>query len=246
MSVAVAEAPAPIGHNLPPNLQTFEAHRVNIESIYEECGHWLDGTPIENQAQMDEVTRLLDMVVEADDAAEASRKEEKAPWDEKVKEVQDRYNPLIGAKTKAGVGKTTRAKEALQAARSVWLRKLGDERLAEAARLRKEAEAKAAAAAEAVRAAQAGSSLQEREEAEALVTAATQASVAANRVEKAPTGLRRSWVATMVDPGAALRHYAAIRRAEVLAFLQGLADADVRGPIRTIPGFTVTPDRKAR
>lgn len=245
MSVAIAELPAPIGHNLPDNLQTFEAHRANVDDLYEEAKNWLDGAPIENAAQADAVEILLDMIRQAHDAADEARKVEKRPFDEGADEVQTRYHPLIGAKTKAGIGKTVRAKEACLAALTIWRNKVEAEKRAEADRLRREAEAKAAEAAEALRQASAGSDLEAREEAEGMVDAASRAAREAAQLEKGPTGLRTSWVASLTDPKAALLHYATARPEELKAFLLSLAQEDVRAGRRTIPGFDVTEQRKA-
>lgn len=243
-ALAVAEGPAPPGHNKPP-LTPFEAHTAHIDDLYAEAKNWLDGSAIESQAQHDALETLLDMIRDAETAADASRKEEKEPLDKQIADIQDRYNPLIGT-LKNAPGKTTRAKAACLAALTVWRNAREAERQAELARLEKIAADQREAAAKALRDASAGSDLEAVEVAEAMVTEAAQTTRAATRLASASTGLRTSWVATMIDPGAALRHYVATRRTEVLAFLQGLADADVRGPIRQVPGFDVKPDRKAR
>ncbi len=56
-------------------------------------------------------------------------------------------------------------------------------------------------------------------------------------------GLRSVWRAEMTDGRAAAGHYWRERRADVDAFFQGLADADVRAGKRSIPGFLVLETR---
>ena len=56
-------------------------------------------------------------------------------------------------------------------------------------------------------------------------------------------GLKSVWVATMQDIDAALVHYR--DNAKLRELVQKLADADVRGGKRAVPGFTVTEERKA-
>lgn len=57
------------------------------------------------------------------------------------------------------------------------------------------------------------------------------------------SGLKSVWVASLTDVGAALAHYR--ENAKLIELLQKLADADVRAGKRTIPGFTVSEERRA-
>ena len=59
------------------------------------------------------------------------------------------------------------------------------------------------------------------------------------------TGLRTVWTATMTKPSEAANHYWSTRKDDIMAFVQSLADEDVRRGIRTIPGFEITSDKKA-
>ena len=59
-------------------------------------------------------------------------------------------------------------------------------------------------------------------------------------------GMRSYWSAALNpgEGGKALVHYAKAQPDRVKAFLQTLADEDVRRGMREIPGFTITEDRK--
>ena len=93
------------------------------------------------------------------------------------------------------------------------------------------------------------------DEAEALMAAADDAQKALRSVETQKVqakgayravGLRTTWIATLDEGGGgkALKHYAQNAPERVKAFLQELADQDVKDGVRTIPGFTITPERK--
>lgn len=237
---------AAIGHNNPPEDSPFDAIRVHIEDLYAEAKGFLDGEPIETQGQADAVSNLLNMIREAEKAADAQRVKENEPFDTGKAEVQARYAPLIG-NTKAIKGKTVLASEACKAALQPYLAKLDAEKRAAAEAARLEAERLASEAAEAARAA--GADLDAREQAEALLSDATAAqkaaSAAAKDTAKASGGygraasLRTTYRPVMVDGVAAARHYWEVRREECEAFFQGLAKTDVLAGKRSIPGFDV-------
>lgn len=242
------EKVALIGHNGAP-LSPFEAHAANIEDLYAEAKNWCDGEPITTQAQADEVSRLLGMIREAENAAEETRKIEAKPFDDGKAEVQARYNPLIQKTT----GKTALAALACKAALAPWLQKLENEKLASAAAARQAADEAAKLAAEALAAA-APDNLGAREAAEGLAKAAKKAGQAANRAEgdkAAAAGLGRAvtlrsyWAPELTDGVLAARHYWAERRPECEAFFLTLAKTDVASGKRQIPGFVVTEDRRA-
>jgi hypothetical protein len=241
-----------IGSNQPPE-SGFDAIRVHIEDLYSEAKNWLDGEPITNQAQADEVAKLLNMIREAEKTADEQRKAEAKPFDDGKAAVQAKYAPLI-ADTKAVRGKTVLAAEACKAALAPWLKKLEDEKRAAAEAARREAEEKARAAAEAARAAQASADLDAMEAAEALVADARQAEKAATRAENdkahasgygRAVGLRSFFTPVLTDPSAALMHYVKTQPDAVKAFLTGLAEQDVRTGKRQIPGFVVEEERRA-
>lgn len=239
---------AVIGDNFPPELIAYEAHRINIEGLYEEAVNWMDGEPIASQEQADQVQTLMRMIQEAEAAAEVQRKADAKPFDDGKAEVQARYNPLIADAKNKQPGKCAKAIDACKKALAPWLTKLRaeQERVAEAARA--EAQRKAEEAAHAVRAANAQNNLAAREIAEALVAEAASSNRAAGRAEAVrpsasgygrAAGLRDQWSPVLTDGVVALRHYWTERRSELEAFALTLAKQDVQAGKRQIPGFDV-------
>lgn len=246
--VEEANPRAVVGGNNPPN--PFEAVRIHMDDLLVEAHNWADGTVVETQEQADEASRLIDDLRKAAKAADDLRVEEKRPLDEAIAEIQARYNVYIADPKTKSPGKVWKAIDALKATVKPFLDKLKAEQEAAAAKARQEAEEAARRAAEAARAA-AASDLAAQEQAEELVRAAQRAEADAKRAENAKAqakggeralGLRTTYRAVMTDRRAALVHYAATQPEALTAFLQGLADADVRRSIRTIPGFNVIPE----
>jgi hypothetical protein len=250
--VSVAEAPAPAGHNNPPEATPYEAVRVHIEDLWSEAVNWCDGQKIENQPQADAVAKLIEDFRLAHAAAEDARREENKPHDEAKAAVQAKYAPLT-ADTKAITGKTVKAMAALKATLTPWLLKLDAEKRAAEEAARQEAARKAEAAAEAMRAAN-PDNLAEREEAEIKVAEANIAQAAAARAanDKARArgdgraiGLRTTYRPVMTDRKAAILHYMNAQPEAFIALAQQLAEADVRSGKRQLVGFDVVQDRAA-
>jgi hypothetical protein len=256
MSVALAE-PAAVGHNGPPAdapaPNPFDAIVIHLTDLLTEAANWADGTKVESQAQADTVGRLIGDLREGMDAAEALRVEEKSPLDERIREIQDRFNVWLAPLKNKVPGKVPTAISALEATVKPFLdaerKRLQD--ISDAAA--KDAADKAAAAAQAIRDADA-SDLAGREAAEALVTQAHQAGrVAATAAADRPRmhggsrarGLTATYTARLDDPRAALLHYwggkdgPGAGRDALVACLQDLAQADVSRKIHTIPGVFV-------
>lgn len=244
----MADGAAPIGHNNPP---AFDAIKVHVDDLLTEAKNWCDGSAIENQAQADQVARLIDDFRAAAKAADDARKEEAKPFDEAKAAVQAKYAPLI-AETKGQTGVIPRALSALKATLTPWLQKLERERQEAARAAQEEADRKAREAAEAMRATSMAD-LEGREQAEGLVAAAEEAAAAAARIDKDKAhakgegraiGLRKTYRPVLVDRKAALLHYAATRPDDLVTLLCRLAETDVREGKRTIPGFDVIEETK--
>jgi hypothetical protein len=247
---ATIEAPAPIGHNRPPD--PFGAISAHVEDLYTEAKNWADGTPITTQAQADEVSRLIDELRKAAKAADDARIAEKKPLDDQVAAVQAKWGALI-ADTKGKRGLTVLALEACKAALRPWLEAIEDENRRKAEEARQAARRAADEAAEAMQAARATSDLEARERAEELAAQAKAAETSAARAESAKAhaiggeramGLRDNWIPKLVDGQAALRHYWQANRPALEDFALGLARVDVRSGKRHIPGFEVVNDRR--
>jgi len=245
-------APA-IGHNNPPEETPFEAIRVHAEDLLVEVRNWADGAAIENQAQADEVARLLDEVLATDKAADAARKREVEPIDRQREEIQSRYNVYIAPLKNKKPGKLPLAAQALKVALSAWLQKLDEQKKAAAAEAQAIADAKAAEARAAMQQAAGDGDFGSMEVAEELIAEASKAQAEAKRAanDKAQAagdgrarGLRSFFTPMLAEPGAALRHYAKARPDELKAFLLSLAKTDVLNGARSIPGFDIVEERR--
>ncbi|MDX3926779.1 MAG: hypothetical protein QHC90_13370 [Shinella sp.] len=231
-------------------MTTFEAVKINIIDLYEEAKLWLDGTKVETQDQADAINTLKDSIKKAKKAAEDAYEEEVRPHQDTVKEIQARYNELIG-KNKSVKGIALKAEEACNAALEPYLQEL-ERQQQEAARIaREEAARKQAEAMEAMRQRDAAN-LAEREEAERLVREAKQAEEAARKAENAKahakgegraTGLRTVHRAEMINTRDAAAWVWKERYDELCVFIQDQADKAVRSGARSIPGFNVIEEK---
>lgn len=249
---AVSENPrAVIGNNRAPT--PFEIIEAEILLLFQQASDYLDGDALANQAQADDVGNLLDMLRKAEKKAEAERVKEKTPFDEKIDEIQQRYNSLIG-NTKSVKGKTILAKDACTKTLAPWLQKLQDEIDAKAAAARIEADRLAQVAREALRASDI-TNLAQRAAAEELVADAKIAERVAVKAEKVTAhaggsdgraiGLRTTYTCNVDDPLAFGKWLWIYRRTEYLAFFNEIAKRVVDSGLRDLPGVTATPDRRA-
>jgi hypothetical protein len=232
-------APAPAGHNNPPEPTAFDAFTAHIGDLFGEAKNFLDGQGIQSEAEATAVSSLLDQIRKAGKDADKARAEEKKPHDDAAKAVQSKWKPLLD-----------RADLAVDTCKKVlapWLAAKEAEARAAAEAARREAEEAARVAQEAMRQTSV-TDLAAREEAEALVKAADKANAAANKAEKArpqaaggsrATTLRTHYRPELVNASDALRHYVATNPEAIKACLLSLAETDVRRSIRTIPGFTI-------
>ena len=99
---------ATIGHNSEPT--PFRQSREEIEALFVEAGHWLDGSGVQSEADATAVSKLLDLLRQAEKRADERRKEEAEPHDKAKAEIQARYGALIG-NTKTVKGKAILAME---------------------------------------------------------------------------------------------------------------------------------------
>lgn len=239
------EAPG-MGHNNPPTpLDELSGH---ASDLYDEAKGWLDGEPIANQGQADGVAKLLDMARGASKDADAKRKAETKPLDDRKKAIMDAWRPVTD---RLGLIETA-CKKAL----GTWLAKQEAEKRAKEEAARKAAQ-EAAKKAEDARLAAAADNIEAQEEAARLAEEAARreamAARAAKDTAKADGGgkravhLRSVWDVSMTDPTSALRwcwqdpvgHKALIDAA------QKVADQAVRDGKREIPGFEITERKEA-
>lgn len=235
---ALAERTADPRRNMTP----FDEVTEEILSLYEEAKNWADGEPITSQKQCDALDVIDKALLDAGKRLDALRVEEKRPLDEQVQAIQDRYNPFIQPKK----GKVDIARSTLNPLRAAWkdAERLRKEALAEEAR--REAEAAQRKAQEAMRAS--AGNLEARERAEAVANDAEIAAQDAKRMHKQATqglGLRTTHSVSLSDLSAAIKHYWSTRQVEFASLVVSLAEDDVRRGVRSIPGFTITEERKA-
>jgi hypothetical protein len=190
-------APAKIGHNLPPD--PLDEALAPYGDYLAEAAAWLDGTPVETEAQMRAVDALLRQIKAADKAVTDAQKSESAPLHDAWKAALARYKPTLDD--------LDRIKRGLVAAVDGFKRKLAAQK-AEAERLaREQAAAAARAAAEAHRAAL-DSDLEAQRAAAAMQAEAEAAQIAAARASRdadSVKGLRTVTEFVVVDPVALAR-----------------------------------------
>lgn len=183
--------PAAMGHNNPPS--PFAEACAEVDRVWTEATHWLDGGMVIDQAEADAVGQLVDMARKARKTADHARRDEAKPFDDGKAEVQERYKPLLA--------KCDNITEAGKAAMKPFL--------AAQEKAKREKEAKAAAEAEAARKAAQGAfasarGIEDREHAEGLAEAAKSAEiaarVAAKDTAKAKGGARAISLRTTIEP----------------------------------------------
>lgn len=240
-------APAKIGHNLPPD--PFEAMSIHVDALFETAQGFLDGEPIANQQTADTVSLLIDEARKARKDAEEMRKTEAKPFDDGKAAVQAKWTPITDEKK----GRCALIIDTAKRALVPWLEKLDAEKR-EAERIAREASAKLAQEAQdALKAA--STDLAAREVAESAIEAAQRAERDANRASKDKAhavggsraiGLRSFWFPVLNDPAAALKHYRVAQPAALKAWLIEQAEKDVRTGSRAIPGFSIEEERRAQ
>jgi hypothetical protein len=233
------------------NATPFDLIADHLEDLISEARNFADGEPVASQGQADAVSALIESLRIAAKDADAERVRENKPHDDAKAAVQAKYAPLIADPKNKNPGKVWKAIDALKACLQPYLAKLDAEKR-EAERVAREAADKAAKdAADAMRAA-AADDLQAREEAEALIADAEAAAKLAKAAagDKAHAtggsramGLRSVWKAELKDAQIAAGFFWKRDPSVFNAFLQKLADEDVRAGKRSIPGFDVTEAR---
>ena len=201
---------AMIGGNNPPD--PIDEICAQFEAAREEAANWLDGSPVENEAQMKAVDGLRKQAREWRMALEAGQKSATAPLYDAYKAEVARWKPTIED--------AQRIEKGLVALVDSFKRKLAEEKAeaerkarAEAARKMREAEEAAARANAADLEAQraAAEAQREAEEAQRRAAAASKDKV---------TGLRTVTRYEITDHRALLNWIAVNRRDDVTAFIE--------------------------
>lgn len=222
-----------IGHNRAP----FDDISDTVESLYEEAGNWLDGEVAKTEGQADALTKLLTMLRAAEKDRLAAFTEEKKPHLEAGRAADAKWNPLKKRLARAIAG--------CQAALTPWRNEQNRIKQEAADKARLEAEEQRREAEAALRATSLAD-LAGREEAEEKLEVAKKGAAKAKRIEKAPTGLRTSYVPVLTDLMEAIKHYWSRDRDRFQDLVEELARKDVYAGKREIPGFTVEERKVAR
>lgn len=220
-----------IGGNRPPPHDAFALH---IEELFSLVSGSLAAGAVENDEQETALDKLMDDVRQARKDADDLRIAEKRPHDEAAKAVQAKWKPLLDrcdTGLKAIKDALTPYREASQRAKD-----------AATQQAREAAEEQARIAREAY---QASDDLEARFAAEQQIKQAGKLAAVANRIDRAPTGLRTYWEAEVTDRRAALNHYIKINPDAFTALIQQLADADARGTRAPVPGVIFHERKKA-
>lgn len=238
-----------IGGNNPPKPTPFELSKEQAEDLFLEALNWCDGAKIETQEQADALSGLRAQIKAAIKLADERRVEEAKHHDEAKKEIQTRYNTLIGDTKTTGKGKLIIADEACQTALTPWLKKIDDEKRAAAERLRQEQLAKQAEAEAAFRKAREADDLEAKAEAERLAVEAAQAEKLAKRADKATTvktGLRVVVTAEITDMSAFAKWSWVHDKAALEEHFAERASDLARAGRRDMAGVIVTEQKEAR
>lgn len=231
---------ATIGDNNPPD--EFAIISAEINDLYDTAKDFLDGDPITTPGQAKAVEKILVLTKDAAKRANELREYEVFPHNKAKDAIQAKYAPLI-AKTKSTTGKTHLAIKACQDALLPWKKLLQEKKDKEAAIAKEEAESKQKEATAALRA----SNLEDREEAEKLVEKANVLKAKARRISKDNVkGMRTVWVVNVTDRVALLRHCFQTHTKELDDFALQIAEREVRGGMRAIPGCKITSEKSVK
>jgi hypothetical protein len=224
---------APIGHNQPPC--AFNAIRIDIEDLEELAKGTFTGQPIATQEQADAVNQIRTARIGAEKALEEKRKAENEPFDKGKAAVQAIAKPLQA--------KLASIKVSESALLTAW-------NMAQDAKRQADAQAAIALADELHRAAQAKfaatdrADMEGREEAEQLLKDVDSAAKVAKRIDKAPSGLRTYYVATVTDHKTFLQWLMKNDALELRTYLDERAQKLCNASIRNMAGVLVSEKRR--
>lgn len=222
---------AMLGHNLPPD--PIDEALAPFDAAREEAENWLDGTPVETEAQMKAVDALIKDMKSAKKAVEAAEESATKPLYDVWKAEKARFKPTLDD--------LDRIVKGLVATVDAFKRKLAAEK--EAAR--KEAERKAweetRKAEEAARAAAANDIEAQRAAAEQMAAAEEAQRLAMAAKNDTVKGLRTYTVHEITDGTACARWIWQNDREAILSWMQSYVERSKA----TIDGVTVRTEKRA-
>ncbi len=219
------------GHNNPPPDAAFGLH---IDELFSLLSDTLAGGEVDNDDKELAIDALFDDFHKASKDADKARATEKKPHDDAAKAVQIKWKPIID---KADAGKRA-CSDALTPYRTAKQRAKEEA----SRKAREEAEAIERAAQDALRQSE---DLEARFQAEQELEVAAKLKAAANKIDRAATGLRTTWDAEITDRKAALLHYLGKFPERFEALIQQMANEDARGARGTVPGVIFVEVRRA-
>ncbi len=235
-----AENPRAImGGNLPP----LEIARNTVDALFEEARHWLDGSKVSTQEEADAIGLLIAQARKVEKLAKDNRLAETKPIKDQAKAIEEQYKPI---ETRAALVASA-CKDAL----TPWLVALKEEQDRKADEARLNAEIEMMRAREAIRSA---GSIDERENAEAILRDARRTEAAAGKAEKAKAhayggeraiALRTCYRAEITDATAFARFAWEHHRDELMETLREIAQRQTNAGRRDLPGVTVSEERRA-
>lgn len=221
-----------VGHNNPPPDATFAMH---VDDLFAMLSDSLAGGEVDDDAKEAAIDAILDDFRTASKDADKERAAEKKPFLDAGKAVDAKWKPIV---EKADRG-------ALACKQALTPYRVEKQRIADAAaqKARDEAAEREKAAQAALRQ---SDDLEAKFQAEQELATAKKLNVVANRIDRAPTGLRTYWEAEITDMKEALRHYLKAQPDAFTMLAQSLADKDSRHEAtrREIPGVQFI-ERKA-
>lgn len=225
---------AVIGGNNPPD--PIDAICAGYENIRIEAENWLDGVPVENEAQMKDVDALRKGAREWRMGLEAGQKSATAP-------LYDAYK-LELARWKPSIEDAKRIESGLVALVDGFKRKLAAEKEAARRAAFEEAEAKRRAAEEAAREANAADIEAQRAAAAAQAEAMAAQKAASAAAKDTVKGMRKQTLYEITDHRALLNYIARNHRDDVTAFIEDWARRNHR-EARNADGLRVWDERGA-
>lgn len=241
-------AVAGIGDNGGPPLDALPAIKAKIDDLETEAKAWFDGEDIANEAQAEDVSRILDDARKLAKEADNARKVEKEPHLEAGRMVDARWKPL-----------TTNAERIEQVAKAVltpWLKAKAKEKEEAEAAARRAAEAAAEDARRAAEAARESTTLDDAKARDEAIERAEEAQRQAAAIARETAGvkgqgmaravaLRTTWKSEITDRRALLNHVAVADPDALVAFLEEWAARAVRAGARDLPGVRAYPEQVA-
>lgn len=216
------------GHNNPPADAAFALH---VDELFTLLSDTLAGGKVDSDEKDAAIDGLMDDFRKAGADADKARKAEAKPFDDGKKAVQAKWKPILD-KADRGV---TACKSALLNYR-VEKQKAAEEA---ARKARQEAEDRERAAQEALRQ---SDDLEARYDAERQLEAAKKLTAVANKIDRAPTGLRSYQIAEVTDYPTLLKHVRANDPDALRAFLDEYARKALPSQL---PGVTIRTEKRA-